>query len=158
MFLLKLDTEKVFSFIYSKFSAILFECACIRWRINCRPEVSAVISNVSILQVLAESDQLRKEADDLGPRAELEHWKKRMTRFNYLLDQLKSPDVKAALGVVLLAKSKLIKVRCDCHILLILSGCTTCSLSWILLLSLLFQWFIVRLCLVFLKTVHTLIK
>ncbi|XP_063344566.1 dynein axonemal heavy chain 5 isoform X2 [Pelmatolapia mariae] len=62
-----------------------------------------------IEQVLAESDQLRKEADDLGPRAELEHWKKRMTRFNYLLDQLKSPDVKAALGVLLLAKSKLIK-------------------------------------------------
>uniref|UniRef100_A0A3P8Q8G2 Dynein axonemal heavy chain 5 n=1 Tax=Astatotilapia calliptera TaxID=8154 RepID=A0A3P8Q8G2_ASTCA len=72
-------------------------------------QFSAVISNASILQVLAESDQLRKEADDLGPRAELEHWKKRMTRFNYLLDQLKSPDVKVALGVVLLAKSKLIK-------------------------------------------------
>ncbi|KAG7262553.1 hypothetical protein CRUP_029774 [Coryphaenoides rupestris] len=45
-----------------------------------------------IEQVLAESDQLRKEADDLGPRAELDHWKKRMSRFNYLLDQLKSPD------------------------------------------------------------------
>uniref|UniRef100_A0A8C9XLI3 Dynein axonemal heavy chain 5 n=1 Tax=Sander lucioperca TaxID=283035 RepID=A0A8C9XLI3_SANLU len=62
-----------------------------------------------IEQVLAESDQLRKEADDLGPRAELDHWKKRMSRFNYLLDQLKSPDVKAALGVLLMAKSKLIK-------------------------------------------------
>ncbi|XP_041797657.1 dynein heavy chain 5, axonemal isoform X1 [Chelmon rostratus] len=62
-----------------------------------------------IEQVLAESDQLRKEADDLGPRAELDHWKKRMSRFNYLLDQLKSPDVKAVLGVLLLAKSKLIK-------------------------------------------------
>uniref|UniRef100_A0A668T4J6 AAA+ ATPase domain-containing protein n=1 Tax=Oreochromis aureus TaxID=47969 RepID=A0A668T4J6_OREAU len=72
-------------------------------------QFSTAISNVFILQVLAESDQLRKEADDLGPRAELEHWKKRMTRFNYLLDQLKSPDVKAALGVLLLAKSKLIK-------------------------------------------------
>ncbi|XP_070691188.1 dynein axonemal heavy chain 5 [Pempheris klunzingeri] len=60
-------------------------------------------------QVLAESDQLRKEADDLGPRAELDHWKKRMSRFNYLLDQLKSPDVKAVLGVLLMAKSKLIK-------------------------------------------------
>uniref|UniRef100_A0A8C4H121 Dynein, axonemal, heavy chain 5 n=1 Tax=Dicentrarchus labrax TaxID=13489 RepID=A0A8C4H121_DICLA len=63
----------------------------------------------SVLQVLAESDQLRKEADDLGPRAELDHWKKRMSRFNYLLDQLKSPDVKAVLGVLLMAKSKLIK-------------------------------------------------
>ncbi|XP_030605476.1 dynein heavy chain 5, axonemal-like [Archocentrus centrarchus] len=60
-------------------------------------------------QVLAESDQLRKEADDLGPRAEVDHWKKRMTRFNYLLDQLKSPDVKAVLGVLLMAKSKLMK-------------------------------------------------
>uniref|UniRef100_A0A8C2XN80 Dynein axonemal heavy chain 5 n=1 Tax=Cyclopterus lumpus TaxID=8103 RepID=A0A8C2XN80_CYCLU len=62
-----------------------------------------------IEQVLVESDQLRKEADDLGPRAELDHWKKRMSRFNYLLDQLKSPDVKAVLGVLLMAKSKLIK-------------------------------------------------
>ncbi|XP_074540218.1 dynein axonemal heavy chain 5 [Halichoeres trimaculatus] len=61
-----------------------------------------------IEQILAESDQLRK-ADDLGPRAELDYWKKRMARFNYLLDQLKSPDVKAVLGVLLLAKSKLIK-------------------------------------------------
>uniref|UniRef100_A0A4W5PTB6 Dynein axonemal heavy chain 5 n=1 Tax=Hucho hucho TaxID=62062 RepID=A0A4W5PTB6_9TELE len=55
------------------------------------------------------NDQLRKEADDLGPRAELDHWKKRMSRFNYLLDQLKSPDVKAVLGVLMMAKSKLIK-------------------------------------------------
>uniref|UniRef100_A0A674C0H9 Dynein axonemal heavy chain 5 n=1 Tax=Salmo trutta TaxID=8032 RepID=A0A674C0H9_SALTR len=55
------------------------------------------------------SDQLRKEADDLGPRAELDHWKKRMSRFNYLLDQLKSPNVKAVLGVLMMAKSKLIK-------------------------------------------------
>lgn len=62
------------------------------------------------LKVLAESDQLRKEADDLGPRAELDHWKKRMSRFNYLLDQLKSPEVKAVLGVLIIAKSKLIKV------------------------------------------------
>lgn len=67
-------------------------------------------NNLLLLQVLAESDQLRKEADDLGPRAELDHWKKRMSRFNYLLDQLKSPDVKAVLGVLLMAKSKLIKV------------------------------------------------
>ncbi|XP_057691021.1 dynein axonemal heavy chain 5 isoform X3 [Corythoichthys intestinalis] len=63
-----------------------------------------------IERVLAESDQLRKEAEDLGPRAELDHWKKRMSRFNYLLDQLKSPDVKAILGVLLMAKSKIIKL------------------------------------------------
>ncbi|XP_067093621.1 dynein axonemal heavy chain 5 [Osmerus mordax] len=62
-----------------------------------------------IEQVLAESDQLRKEADDLGPRAELDHWKKRTSRFNYLLDQLKSLEVKAVLGVLMMAKSKFIK-------------------------------------------------
>ncbi|KAK1345311.1 hypothetical protein QTO34_014022 [Cnephaeus nilssonii] len=60
-------------------------------------------------QVLAENNQLRKEADDLGPRAELEHWKKRLSKFNYLLDQLKSPDVKAVLAVLAAAKSKLLK-------------------------------------------------
>ncbi|XP_060776773.1 dynein axonemal heavy chain 5-like [Neoarius graeffei] len=59
--------------------------------------------------VLAERDQLRKVTDDLGPRDELDYWKKRMFRFNYLLDQLKNPSVKAVLGVLMMAKSKLIK-------------------------------------------------
>ncbi|ETE68537.1 hypothetical protein L345_05666, partial [Ophiophagus hannah] len=54
-------------------------------------------------------EQLRKEADDLGPRAELDHWKKRLSKFNYLLDQLKTSDVKAVLGVLTVAKSKLLK-------------------------------------------------
>lgn len=63
-----------------------------------------------IEQVLAESEQLRKEADDLGPRAELDHWKKRMSKFNYLLDQLKGQDVKAVLGILATAKSKFLKV------------------------------------------------
>ncbi|XP_066479011.1 dynein axonemal heavy chain 5 [Tiliqua scincoides] len=62
-----------------------------------------------IEQVIAENDQLRKEADDLGPRAELDHWKKRLSKFNYLLDQLKTSDVKAVLGVLTAAKSKLLK-------------------------------------------------
>ncbi|XP_052062310.1 dynein axonemal heavy chain 5-like isoform X2 [Mytilus californianus] len=59
-------------------------------------------------QVLAESEQMRKEADDIGPRAELDHWKKRMSKFNYLLDQIKGSDVKAVLGVLHAAKSKLV--------------------------------------------------
>ncbi|XP_055955514.1 dynein axonemal heavy chain 5 isoform X2 [Patella vulgata] len=62
-----------------------------------------------IEQVLAESEQMRREADDIGPRAELDHWKKRMSKFNYLLDQIKGHDVKAVLGVLHAAKSKLIK-------------------------------------------------
>uniref|UniRef100_A0A670IDT3 Dynein axonemal heavy chain 5 n=1 Tax=Podarcis muralis TaxID=64176 RepID=A0A670IDT3_PODMU len=62
-----------------------------------------------IEQVIAENSQLRKEADDLGPRAELDHWKKRLSKFNYLVDQLKTSDVKAVLGVLTAAKSKLLK-------------------------------------------------
>ncbi|RLV98350.1 hypothetical protein DV515_00010875 [Chloebia gouldiae] len=62
-----------------------------------------------IEQVLAENDQLRKEADDLGPRAELDYWKKKLSKFHYLMEQLKSPDVKAVLGVLTASKSKLLK-------------------------------------------------
>ncbi|XP_038070084.1 dynein heavy chain 5, axonemal-like isoform X1 [Patiria miniata] len=66
-----------------------------------------------IEQVLTESEQMRKEADNIGPRAELEHWKKRMARFNYLLEQLKKPEVKAVLGVLQAAKSRSIKTWMD---------------------------------------------
>ncbi|XP_071957897.1 dynein axonemal heavy chain 5-like isoform X2 [Antedon mediterranea] len=62
-----------------------------------------------IEQVLTESEQIRKEADNIGPRAELDHWKKRMSKFNYLLDQIKHPHVKAVLGVLQAAKSRLLK-------------------------------------------------
>lgn len=75
--------------------------------------------------MLAESEQMRREADDIGPRAELDHWKKRMSKFNYLLDQIKGPEVKvsrlvevslfddvtqAVLGVLTAAKSKMIGI------------------------------------------------
>ncbi|XP_056221074.1 dynein axonemal heavy chain 8 [Seriola aureovittata] len=39
-----------------------------------------------IKQALTESEQLRKEADDVGPSAELEHWKRRMVTLNRLTD------------------------------------------------------------------------
>ena len=35
-----------------------------------------------IEQVLAESEQVRREADDVGPSAELHYWKTRMAKFN----------------------------------------------------------------------------
>jgi dynein heavy chain len=35
-----------------------------------------------IEQVLAESEQIRREADDIGPTAELSYWKTRMAKFN----------------------------------------------------------------------------
>jgi dynein heavy chain len=60
--------------------------------------------------VLAESEQMRREADNIGPRAELEHWKKRTAKFSFLLDQIRSSKVKAVLGVLLASKSKLLNV------------------------------------------------
>ena len=53
---------------------------------------------------------MRKEADNVGPRAELDYWKKRMAKFNSLFDQIKGPECKAVVGVLHAAKSKLLKV------------------------------------------------
>ncbi len=35
-----------------------------------------------IEKVLTESEQIRREADDVGPSAELNYWKMRMAKFN----------------------------------------------------------------------------
>ena len=62
------------------------------------------------IKVLTEGEQLRREADNIGPRAELDHWKKRTSKFNFLLEQLKHHRVRAVLGVLHVAKSKLLLV------------------------------------------------
>jgi len=63
-----------------------------------------------IEQILTESEQMRKEADDIGPRAELDHWKKRMAKFDSLSDCIKSPDRRIVIAIVIAAKSKILKV------------------------------------------------
>lgn len=64
-----------------------------------------------IEQVLTMSEQMRKEADDIGPRAELEYWKKRMARFNSLLNCIRTKECRIAIMTLHAAKSKTIKVR-----------------------------------------------
>ncbi|CAF0945608.1 unnamed protein product [Adineta steineri] len=59
-----------------------------------------------IEKILAESEQIRREADDVGPSAELTHWKQRMATFNNLLEQIKSPRCRAVVGVLQIVKSK----------------------------------------------------
>ena len=78
-----------------------------------------------IYQVLAESEQMRKEADDTGPMAELEHWKMRMAKFNSLVEQIKSADRKAVITIMLIAKSKTLKVIWAADIKYI--NCTMCT-------------------------------
>ena len=58
--------------------------------------------------VLTKSEQMRKEADDIGPSAELDHWKQRMTKFNSLLCAISARRVKLVHATLAENKSKLI--------------------------------------------------
>jgi dynein heavy chain, axonemal len=84
----------------------------LRMRIHSRPKKKHSRTGLvgewckQIEQVLAESEQMRKEADDIGPNAELAHWKARMVKFNSITDQLKSPMCKKVIGILSAAKSK----------------------------------------------------
>nr|WAW84836.1 axonemal dynein heavy chain C [Halisarca dujardinii] len=62
-----------------------------------------------IEQILTESEQMRKEADTVGPRAELEHWKKRLAKFDCLTKSVKSPECRTVVAVLVAAKSKVLK-------------------------------------------------
>nr|XP_023422402.1 LOW QUALITY PROTEIN: dynein heavy chain 8, axonemal [Cavia porcellus] len=62
-----------------------------------------------IEQVLIESEQMRKEADDSGPLTELEHWKRMSAKFNYIIEQIKGPACKAVINVLNVAHSKMLK-------------------------------------------------
>lgn len=64
---------------------------------------------LSIEQILTESQQMRKEADNIGPRAELDHWKQRLAMFDSLINQIRMPESKALIAVMVAAKSKQIK-------------------------------------------------
>lgn len=63
-----------------------------------------------IQQILTQSEQMRKEADTLGPRAELEHWKKRMAKFDSLTFCVKSQQCRVIINVLVAAKSKVLQV------------------------------------------------
>ncbi|KAM5298595.1 dynein axonemal heavy chain 8-like [Ctenodactylus gundi] len=62
-----------------------------------------------IEQVLIESEQMRKEADDSGPLTELQHWKCMSAKFNYIIEQIKGPSCRAIINVLTVAHSKLLK-------------------------------------------------
>ncbi|XP_041817844.1 dynein heavy chain 5, axonemal [Chelmon rostratus] len=69
--------------------------------------VSAWTNKIKL--VLTESEQMRKEADDVGPSAELEHWKRRMVTFHSLMEEVKRPHVKRTLGVLQVTKSRILR-------------------------------------------------
>lgn len=77
-----------------------------------QPEIVAQLETLvtewckQIEQVLAESEQMRREADEIGPHHEVDHWKSRMVRFNSITDQLKSPTCKKVVGILGSVKSR----------------------------------------------------
>lgn len=72
--------------------------------------------------ILTQSEQMRKESDSVGPRAELEHWKKRMAKFDSLTTCVKSPQCRAVISVLVAAKSKVLQVVCVCVTMYVAMG------------------------------------
>nr|XP_034839773.1 dynein heavy chain 5, axonemal [Maniola hyperantus] len=66
-----------------------------------------------IMEILSESEQLRREVDSSGPQDELEYWKKRGAQFSQLVSYLQNDEVQLTLTCLQLANSKVIKVWRD---------------------------------------------
>ena len=67
-------------------------------------------------ELLFESEQLRRETDDLGPQDEIEYWKIRMCRLTLLVEQLSSQQTKMVAVTCRTGHSKLMKIWVDCEI------------------------------------------
>lgn len=50
--------------------------------------------------MLAECEQIRKDSQEVGPIAELHHWKLQMVRYSQLLQVLTSKDVSVVLAIL----------------------------------------------------------
>lgn len=62
-------------------------------------------------QVLVEAEQIRREKDDVGPMAELEYWRKWLTKFTSVVEFIKTEKLKMCLQCLRLSRSKIIPVR-----------------------------------------------
>lgn len=62
----------------------------------------------AIQAVIVANDAIRSEADNVGPHAELGHWRQQSSSFVGILDQMKRPQCVAAITVLKVAKSKIL--------------------------------------------------
>ncbi|XP_055492373.1 dynein axonemal heavy chain 8-like [Leucoraja erinacea] len=80
------------------------------------PEMVSQLENVLLTWhnqlelVLAQSNQVRKEAENSGPLTELEYWKCTSAKFNSLIEQLKGQHCKALINVLNISHSKMLKM------------------------------------------------
>ncbi|XP_034837309.1 dynein axonemal heavy chain 8 [Maniola hyperantus] len=62
-----------------------------------------------IMMVLVQSQQLRREPSNIGPLAELDHWRRQLTSFTSIIEHIKSEPCQMYIHTLIRAKSKLIK-------------------------------------------------
>ncbi|CAH8651359.1 unnamed protein product [Schistosoma margrebowiei] len=62
-------------------------------------------------QVMVIADQIRKEADNTGPRVELEYWRRRMITFNTIFEEMNKHNCKIVFGILSTFNCPLVKVR-----------------------------------------------
>ncbi|XP_067841426.1 dynein axonemal heavy chain 8-like [Heptranchias perlo] len=80
------------------------------------PEMILKLENLLLMwhnqleQVLEQSHQVRKEAENSGPLTELEHWKCMSAKFNSIIEQLKGQHCKAVINVLNASHSKILKM------------------------------------------------
>ncbi|XP_038654873.1 dynein heavy chain 8, axonemal-like isoform X2 [Scyliorhinus canicula] len=80
------------------------------------PEMILQIENLLLMwrnqleQVLAQSNQVRKEAENSGPLTELEYWKCMSAKFNSIIEQLRGQHCKAVINVLKASQSKMLKI------------------------------------------------
>ena len=53
---------------------------------------------------------MRREADDTGPLAELEHWRGLNAKYNSILEQIRAKDCRMAIQILHIAKSPVLQV------------------------------------------------
>lgn len=53
---------------------------------------------------------MRKEPYDIGPKAELDHWKKRLAKFDSLTACVKDPQCRTVISLLVASKSKVLEV------------------------------------------------
>ncbi|KAJ0182474.1 hypothetical protein K1T71_001843 [Dendrolimus kikuchii] len=62
-----------------------------------------------ITMVLVQSQQLRREPSNIGPLAELDYWRRQLTKFTSIIEHIKSTPCHMYLHTLIRAKSKLLK-------------------------------------------------
>ncbi|KAH9641787.1 hypothetical protein HF086_003913 [Spodoptera exigua] len=89
----------------SDLSRIAVQGKCVAmYRLN-----SNAVDARNVADVLVQSQQLRRESANIGPLAELDHWRRQLTTFTSIIEHIKSEPAAMYIHTLITAKSKLLK-------------------------------------------------